>query len=309
MGQLKQAIKNFGEYVLSSQKKAITIALIASLIPFCAWLGIIIMVLVTLRKGPKEGFILLLWSSLPSVVVSYIYQPVMMLWINTLGVYCLTWGLAVFLRRTHSWSRLFDGLLWLSIAVVACAHAWFADLPQVWAHLLIESYSRMTVFMQWSMDKKEAAYYANMMAPYFTGIQLATLSVGNLLNIAFARWMQALMFNPGGLRKELYQLRFAWWQVPLVLLLVCLAEMLKWPFALDSLPIIGTLFLLAGLSVVHSIVHRAQLPTVYLGGLYLLLFVLFRYMALLLIVIAMLDSVYNIRLKCSQYIAKKEGDN
>ena len=311
MGQFKGAIKNFAEYVLSSQRKAVLVAMLASVVPFSAWLGIIIMVLVTLRKGPKEGLIVLLWSSLPSVVVGYLYQPPMMLLMNTIGVYWLTWVLAIILRTTGSWSRLLDALFWLSLLTIVVVHLLVGDVQHMWATVLIESYRKMNVLMQWSLSDKVIVEYAHAMALYFTGIQIAILSVGNLLNIVCARYLQALLYNPGGLKTELYQLSLAWWEVPVALFGVGLAMWLKWPIALDGLPVLALLFGLAGVSVVHCVVHRAHLSTAYLVGMYVLLLCLFRYTVIVLVVVAMFDSVYNVRLRMPgiRYIDKKEGDN
>src|SRR5437879_6398072 len=102
-----------GEYMfklyktlLDNKQQAILFAVIFSVLPFASWLSVALVSLVTLRKGAKSGFDVML----PALVVHSV--PLMMLVplesavINTLITYIPCFLAALTLRKTISWQSV-----------------------------------------------------------------------------------------------------------------------------------------------------------------------------------------------------------
>ena len=120
-------------------------------------------------------------------------------------------------------------------------------------------------------------------------MQVAVLLLGNLFSLLVARWAQALLYHPDGLRQELYNIRLGVVAVA-VLGLIVLGSMGGVAAAIDSLPVILLIFVVAGLSLVHAF-FAAINQKLWLVVFYGLLVVLFPYMIGLLVILALLDLV------------------
>jgi hypothetical protein len=111
-----------------------------------------------------------------------------------------------------------------------------------------------------------------------------------------ARWLQALLYNPGGLKTELYHIRLNW-IAELALALIIIGILLKIQIFWDFLPLILSIFFLAGLSLVHCIAAkkypgRTLTPLIIF---YLILILGFKYIAGLVIIASLIDCWFDMR--------------
>ena len=69
-------LKTLGLYLLKNRYNAIWVAFVCALLPFVglltSWISLIIVALVTLRNGLKEGGFILIWVALPAIVMSFL---------------------------------------------------------------------------------------------------------------------------------------------------------------------------------------------------------------------------------------------
>jgi len=154
--------------------------------------------LVTLRRGAVAGFGLMAWALLPGVV--------WLIWRNEASPLVLmvtTTALAAVLRQTISWSRtlvaaaivgvLISALLGLLAPQMAVE---LRELAQQLTQALAGKDPRLA-----DLASPEALYE----------ILLGGLVAGHLgsalISLVVARWWQALLYHPGGLRAEFHQLR------------------------------------------------------------------------------------------------------
>lgn len=197
-------IQRFGNYVLSGRKEAAMMALIWALVPIMGWVGTVIMLLVTLRKGSFEGFLVLLWITLPSVVFALMGYKLQFVY----GVLCgslVSWMLAVVLRETQSWVSLLQVGALLGMIVVVAVHGVMPDINGYWTHLLTNYYTNAKAHLALQITAADLKSLIVILAKLATGIQAVILLFIAIFNILIARWWQATLYNQGGLSKELYR--------------------------------------------------------------------------------------------------------
>lgn len=131
-------------------------------------------------------------------------------------------------------------------------------------------------------------------ARFATGI-VTTLTLSSILiNLGLARWWQAAMFHPGGLKKELHAIRFNW--VP-VLFLACFGVLalngLEWSW--DAIPLLLLMFFVAALALIHTVFTPVKTGLIWLIIFYLLLIIASPYSLFVVVAIGVLDSLIHFR--------------
>jgi len=291
-------MRNLAEYILRGRKQAVLLALLFTILPLLGWVADAIVALVTLRKGAKEGAFVLLWVLLPSVVFAIAGYP--QLWIyNILGGSLVTFVLALALRHYGNWSAVLQIGMLLGVLAVLLAHLWMPNLEQVWTQdiaLYLKTLKEQSVLLK---SFQQSPGNVQILAKIATGLQAAFLLLGDFFNVVMARWAQSLLYNPGGLRQELYDIRIGSVGVS-VLILVVLGSLAGMSTMTDCLPVVILPIALAGISLVHGFVQTVKHPGLYLFLFYGLLVTLFPYFIGILVIIALLDSWLDLR----QYTAR-----
>jgi len=103
---------NLPEYILRGRRQAIVTALLCALIPLMNWLSLVVMSFVALRKGPKEGFIVLLWISLTGIMYTAFGGGVFFLE-NILLTGLLTLAISAILHYRCSWTPVIKACAYL----------------------------------------------------------------------------------------------------------------------------------------------------------------------------------------------------
>jgi hypothetical protein len=142
-------------------------------------------------------------------------------------------------------------------------------------------------------DQKRQAV-VSIVAQLGTGIKTVILLGIDLFFLLLARWGQALLFNPGKLRPELQDVRVNL-SIVGILGLFLLGSISGVAIAIDSMPVISMLFVLAGLSLFHYAVASMKLSKIWVVGFYSLWIIMFSYLTLLLVCVALMDSWLDIR--------------
>lgn len=295
--------KKFTEYVMRGRFEAAWVALILTIIPFVGWLGTAVMGLVTLRKGPYEGFMILMWTALPSLLLFALGHH-LQFYVQVFALSLIVWLLAIVLRMMASWSQVLLASAGLAIIVVLFAHAVVNDLPAFWYNFIQSHFAELKNIRSLPSDQAELTGSLHAFAKMATGQVALIFLLLNLGTLAVARWLQAQVFNPGGFAKELCNIRLPK-SSNVILLLIIAAILLDITAAWDLLPITLGMFFLAGLSLFHALIKRTRYELAGVVGFYalLLLAIIFQYAAIadmiVIIVImgAIIDSWWDIRAK------------
>lgn len=285
---------DFGRYLLDGRREVLVlIATLTAATPYLGWLSLVLVCLLTLRKGILSGFLVLAWAILPAIISGF--------WVGSWSValesiiaYFVLWGLAGVLRVTASWQYVLEIASAIAIAVVLFFHWLIPDLNSFYldyflgmyksSHVDPDTYANMTTYLQSLVD-------------YLLGIQTTMYMLHNLLFLLVARGLQAFLYNPQGLSRDLKKIRLGWTSWGVLVVLLFLSFKMSLPWAMDCLPVVTALFFLAGLSMAHCLI-QVKMP--YKGMVvlfYLLLILLVPFSVLAIISLAFIDTGWDLRKK------------
>lgn len=297
-------LRRFTDFVLQNRAQAIGTAFVIAYLPLIGMISILIAGLVTLRKGALEGFLVLLAATAPCILSYYLFpsaEAIEFEWI-TLNIIVisnfLVWVFALLLRGYSNWSLVLEYGLLLGILVVGVVHILNPDIQNKWSALLTKYVTHSQVLMkEFKTDAKlqENVYKTiNSAKKLATGMAVVFILFNTWQQLFIARWWQAAIFNPGGLRKELHAIRMS--HVMGVLYILCFVlAYLNNETALDITPITNTVFAVAGLSLLHALFIRLKLGWLCLLLTYIACILLFPVSLLLLAALALLDVGFNFR--------------
>lgn len=284
-------LQNFGQFLMRGRRESAIAAMLTAAVPFLGWISLAIVCLVTLRKGMREGFFVLCWSIIPAVISSYVMTsgPIAL---ESFIAYIWLWGMAGLLRATASWRYVLEVSSGIAIAIILLFHGLVPNLNEVYSNYLIELYQNSK---DSSANYAEMQNYIQALSYYLLGVQTTLYMIHNLFCLLIARGLQAMLYNPQGLSKDLKVIRLGWlpWIIGAALLFSGMQMSYLW--ALDTFPVLVALFLCAGLSVVH---YGIKEKVKFKGALlifYLLLILLLPFSILLVSLIALIDTGWNIR--------------
>ena len=274
-------MRGLAEFVMSGRKQAIMAVIFLGLIPLVNLLNPVVVGLMVLRKGVLEVAIIFAWAILPIgawAIVGDIAPLIMLFGIS---------GLAWLLRETESWETTL-------LATIAIG-------------LSVEIYLRLQpAVLDGLFQQLELLLVTNNLQ----GIQLEDIreSIGSFIGVGYmflaivllmlARWMQATLFNPGGFQKEFHQLHIGQkTALGLAGLIFLGSYQLVIPQSWVFYFILPLLF--AGIALVHAVVVKKKLSSLWLVIFYILLIVL-PTMLQLLVLLALVDSWYDFRSRLQQ---------
>jgi uncharacterized protein YybS (DUF2232 family) len=136
----------------------------------------------------------------------------------------------------------------------------------------------------------------NAIKPYITGMIAIFIAFNALLQVWLARWWQSIVYNPGGLRRELYEIRMS--HLLGVVFLVALVWQMwdKTHWLVDSMPILYVLFAIAGLSLLHKMFAMRRGGWFWLSLIYVAM-LLFPQTIILCAMLGLLDTWVDFRKK------------
>lgn len=281
-------MRRLAEFIMRGRMQAIVVVALASALPMMFWLGAAAASLVLLRRGLNDALSVIVWALLPAVVWVYFGDPRPILGI--LGALIIAYTL----RATASWSKAL-----LASLLVGVVFAWVlgivfaqplvdlaAELNEIVAKMLTELYEQLSVDEQLQLQ--------SLIVPVLTGLMAAVLQVLCVLSVLLARYWQAALYNPGGFGHEFKRLR-----LPAVIVFPLVFGMLFAPSlgiqAAILTPVCSVPLVFTGLAVVHGLVAKYRLGNFWLIGLYVGMVLFTQLTYPLLVVLAIVDSVFDFR--------------
>jgi hypothetical protein len=308
-------LRRITDFILQGRLQAMGTAFACAFIPLVGTVSILIAGLVTLRKGVQEGALVLVAATLP-ILISYVGLPVESsadytvsptdAVIIIVSINLLTWLYAVALRRFPSWSLVLQFAGLVSIVAVVIVHIVFPDVQAWWQNWLTHYFANVEQAMGQMTDQDVQTNHgmiANVVsgiAPYATGIVAMALSFYALLELLLSRWWQSAMFNPGGLQKELLQIRMSYAAGALFLLGMVLSYTGN-SLVVDVMPTLYLVFGLAGFSLLHFIVKTMKVSWIWMAMLYIGISIV-PIAVMLVAMIALLDTWMDFRKRLQKQI-------
>lgn len=286
-------IRSLAEYVMRGRQQAILMALLFSILPLFSWVADVIVALVALRKGAKEGLVVLLWSILPVLVLAWHYPEILLyrVLLGTVFIYLL----ALLLRKKNSWMTVLQIMCLVGFVAVSAIHIAEPTIADIWHKQLLANFNQIQTQFELSLDADKLKLVAHSFAKIATGVQVSFILIANLITLIFARWWQALLYNPGGLSTELKNIRITLPAIVTLAVLSLVALISENTITVDILPVAFLPFFIAGLSLLHAIISLTQASRFWLIVFYSLWLVLFPYISILLVAATLVDYGWNFR--------------
>jgi hypothetical protein len=278
---------------MQSRRNAILLAVLFAIIPLMGWVADIIMALVTLRKGAREGAIVLVWVMLPSLLLALKGYPQFLLY-NALAGSVITYVFALVLRHAMNWTSVIQAAVIIGVLEIIALHVVVPNIDADWSRGIINYFAMMQQQLALQAGDSDVRYWAELLGKIITGFQITLLFLYDLIILVLARYVQARLYNPTGLRQELYNIRLS--IIPIAIFALAVIGALSGnEVALDCLFLTAMPFIVAGISLTHNMAAVAKISGYWFIGFYGLLILFFPYFALALAVFALADSGFNFR--------------
>lgn len=281
-------MRRLAEFIMRGRMQAIVVVALASAVPMMFWLGAAAASLVLLRRGLNNALSVIVWAVLPAVVWAFYDDPRPLL--GLLGALAM----AHILRVSASWAKVLLASLLLGVVfawVLGIAFAQpladlAAELNTIMPKLLSELYEQLTA--------DQLLQLQSLIVPVLTGLMAAVLQILSVLSVLLARYWQAVLYNPGGFAQEFQTLR-----LPAVIVFPLVFGMLFAPSlgiqAAVLTPLCSVPLMFAGLAVVHGLVAKYRSGNFWLIGVYIGIVLFTQLVYPFLVVLAIVDSVFDFR--------------
>jgi len=277
-------------------------AAMSLILPPLAHLSGACVALVTLRKGLRDGIIVLLVSGFVLGLMGLVSANSTMVRIFTLAMVLVWWlpvGVtAAVLRYTRSLGFTLVFLGALCMAIMTGCYLMIGDVPGWWREVLPAMLKPMYEAANFGMTNDQMNQVIQNMAGVMTGFMFASIVYLTMINLFIARWLQSQLFNPGGFRNEFYTLKL---DNRLAIFLLIIAAVSVFTsgnlasYALNLLILISALYSLQGLAIVYAVVAALNAHIGWLIALYVLMFFALPYVMLMLSCTGLADNVLDIR--------------
>lgn len=284
-------MRGLAEFIMRGRWQALAVAALGAGSLLFGWLSAAAVALVTLRKGLSDGTWLTLWALLPAGLTAYMSGDAgsILLLIGTLL-------LAIVLRVSVSLA------LAVSMTVVV---GYLSGVMLLWLsgdflHELAEVFDAVLTQLEGGFNAQDGS---NVALSRPTATQLAgMLAAGNsgitVLSLLLGRYWQALLYNPGGFRREFHALRLpAQWTLGLAVITVVLwfavPDLNGWA-AISAVPLV-----FCGLALAHARASMTGQGGGWLTAFYVLWLVLDPVKVALLVVVV-IDAFIDFRSRWQQ---------
>ena len=281
-------MRRLAEFIMRGRVQAIVVMVFAAVVPMMFWLSAAAASLVLLRRGLNNSLSLIIWAVLPALMWAYLDDPRPLL--GVLGAL----GLAQVLRVTSSWSKVLLASILIGVFFAWALGAAFAQPLASLAAELNTAMPKMLSGLYEQLSADDVLLLQSLIVPVLTGLMAAVLQLLCVFSVILARYWQAVLYNPGGFAQEFQRLR-----LPAVIVFPLVFGMLFAPSlgiqAAVLTPLFSVPLMFTGLAIIHGLVAKYRLGSFWLIGLYVAIVLFTQLIYPLLLVLAIVDSVFDFR--------------
>jgi len=281
-------MRALADFVMRGRLQATLAVVVAAALPLLFWVSAAAGALVLLRRGLNDALGIVLWALLPTLLWWYFGEP------RPLLVLFGTLALALVLRVWVSWTPVLMASVLLGALYGATIDAMFGDVVERNAGELSELMPQMLGENYQQMTADEKARLGGLLAPVLVGLMAGLLQLLSLLCLLLGRYWQALLYNPGGFGREFRAVRLPPALATALLLGMFLLPGLGVGLAMLT-PLCSVPLAFAGVALLHGLVAQQRLGRFWLVGLYVSLLLFMQLVYPLLVVLAVVDSLFDFR--------------
>lgn len=278
---------------------AALLSVAAMLLPPLNYLASGVIVLATLRVGPKEGLrvmaaTLVVFAIVAGLLLGQIWIAAALLLTSWLPAYLVT----LVLGYTRSLERALLAAAGAGILVVLIAHIFLPNPALWWQEMLTPFVQLLSEQSGWQLNAADTQNFLVQMAGMMTGLIAAAVSVNIILGILIGRAWQSALYNEGAFGSEFTQITLG---KTLAILTAVLMALSLTPIAsslmllIDCLPVLLVLFAIQGIAVAHAIVRAKQKSVAWLVVMYVLMVLMLPQMLILTATLGVLEQWFNFR--------------
>lgn len=297
-------LERLAHFLLKRRRNSAIVAFLCSIFPaFLGSISAIILALVTLRKGGREGFFVLAWGILPFLARAYVSQSYLF-FAAAIIAFLLVWGMAFLLSRCASWSALLEisAFLGAGAVLVSCL---FREQMILWWSGHINDYMKLIVDAGY-LKASEVLSQARVLwlSQLASGIEVFVLLFFAGFKLALARWWEGRVVKAVKFRQEVMLTRLDRWALLLFVVLLSTGIGLRSLVWIEALiPVLGC-YMVAGLCTLHYWMQGYKYARSALFGFYVLV-IIFPYAIALALGLGLVDSAVNLKVKILESNRKK----
>jgi hypothetical protein len=259
--------------------------------------GAAALALYSLHTGASAGAVALVGAAVATgALTQVVLHQGLAAVVTSLLLWVPVWLAAVILRATASLAMAMLVLTGLALLLVMLIFVLLGD-PGPWWLARLQALGEAVTGPELGLDSAAVTHFIETVAPLMTGTMAAGLSFAALTCVILGRWWQALLVNPGGLRKDFYALRLNR-VLSLVGIAIAGVATLKLgvvsSLALQWSLIAMVPFLFVGLAVMHAGLANLKAAKGWLIALYVLMSLLPQVL-LMVILVGVLDPWLELR--------------
>lgn len=271
-------------FAMKSPTHTGVLAALLAAVPMLYVFSAALVALTTLRHGLTIGTRILAVALLGGLL-SWLMTGIPL----SLVVLVLVTLLAVVLRETKNWGRtliLGAGLgLLLAFLAQSIFQAQFSAILEAVQNAITGG---RTDSAEWQLLES--------LKPVMGYLILTSQVMEGLLALLLARYWQAGLYNPGGLKAEMHSLRFSVTEIVALVIAIGLSILIQ-PAAIM---LFGIPFIFAGMALMHGVVAKLKLGGQWLVALYIALILFNQILVPLLVLAVLVDTFVDIRSRIPQ---------
>lgn len=300
-------MRGFANFILRGRLQATLVATIAAaltmVVPLFSHVSGGVVALVTLRNGMLEGMLIALGaiaalatvgylSALPNEIVNVIVASMFLLmWVPVLIT-------ANVLRTTRSINLALTVAGGLAAGAMLLLYVFIGDVVAWWRELLGGVLQPILEQMDVQMSAGDTGMMIDTLARVMSGALAATIVITTMTNLFIGRWLQSLLFNPGGFGAEFRSIRLGrpvGIATAAVLALAGFGGGALGDFGLNLVFLLGAMYALHGLALAHAVVEQTRGHVAWLIALYVTIMLALPQVAMVLASAAFVDSWMDFR--------------
>lgn len=291
-------MKALATFILRGQSQAILVAVgmavLAMMLPPLSVISGAAVALVTLRKGPRPGAMVMLGSTAFAALMAYVslgnvLPGLLFLLILWLPLWVLGWVLRE--TRALALATVVAGLL--GIVGVLAVYAIVGDVSAWWQQMLLKMFEPAMEAGGQLADRATVEMILADLSRIMTGVAAAGVVLNALMCLYLARAWQAQLYNPGGFREEFHGLRLGQGLALVSLAFIALSLLplgVVSHMAGEIVIVILSLYVLQGLALLHAVVAQRGLHVAWLGVFYLVTLFIMPHLIVFVAVLGLIDT-------------------
>ena len=299
-------MKSFGRFIISGPLPAFTVVfgfsvLASFILPLSMLISGAAIVLITLYAGVRQGLVITAACIIALSVCGYILlapsrvlSDILMIVAQLLPAVILA---AVF-QTTRSLSFTLQVAALLGVLVFLGVVVLFPDVERTWESLLHQILSSVPLGNDYLTQQPQLVQQS---ARLMSGMLVASAVLTNSGVMLFGYWWHCLVTDNGDFRNDFCGLQLGKVLSIIVMLSSVWATVLKSGFATQLCIIVGVLFLLQGMAIIHAVMTAVSKGKIWLIAVYVLV-IFVPQLVLVVVLLGLIDTFIDIRKRVSPVI-------